>query len=414
MNTIALIIIFFISFEFLLNTFAAIMNLKNLRLVAPELVRDVFSESEYMKSQQYLRHNTIFDLLTETLRFLILLGFWFTGCFQALDDYVISFGLSDILSGLLYIGLIISGYILLGLFSSIYSVFVIEEKFGFNETKPLLFLSDFLKTIVLFLLIGLPIIFLILWFFEYMGNFAWLYCWGLVVVTSIFIQIVAPIWIMPLFNKFTNLPDGSLKDKILKYAKEVGFEFKNIQIMDGSKRSSKSNAFFTGFGKNKKIAFFDTMMKDHPEDEIISVLAHEIGHYKLKHILKATVLSIINSGIIFLMMSLVIKNQLIFDAFYIQNISIYAGFIIFGILYSPISLLISIFSNYYSRKNEINADKWSVETTGLVTELSKALKRLAKNNLVNLSPHPLYVFLNYTHPPLIHRLEIIKSYNEKL
>lgn len=409
MNSIALLILIFISLEFILNTFAAIMNLKNLHLVAPEPVRDVFTKSEYKKSQEYLRHNTIFELVTESVKFFILLLFWLTGGFQILDKYVTTFGMSDILSGLIYIGLILSAYILLGLLSSIYSVFVIEEKFGFNKTKPLLFVSDFLKTIILFLLIGMPIIFLILWFFEYMGNLAWVYCWGLVVVTSIFIQIVAPIWIMPLFNKFTNLPDGSLKNKIFEYAKEVGFEFKNIQIMDGSKRSSKSNAFFTGFGKNKKIAFFDTMMKDHPEDEIIAVLAHEIGHYKLKHIFKATLLSIINSGIIFLMMSLVIKSQIIFDAFYIENISIYAGFIIFGILYSPISLLISIFSNYYSRKNEINADKWSIETTGLVVELSEALKRLARNNLVNLSPHPLYAFLNYTHPPLIRRLEIIKK-----
>ena len=409
MNFIALIVLIFISLEFLFNTLAAIMNLKNLKLIAPESVRDVFTESEYKKSQQYLRHNTIFDLITEALKFSILLIFWFTGSFQLLDDYVKSFEMTEIYSGLIYIGLILTGYILLGLLTSIYSVFVIEEKFGFNKTTPIIFVSDFIKTIVLFVLIGLPIIFSILWFFEYMGTFAWLYCWILVALASIVIQVVAPIWIMPLFNKFTNLSDGTLKNKISKYAQEVGFEFKNIQIMDGSKRSSKANAFFTGFGKSKKIAFFDTMIEDHSEDEIIAVLAHEIGHYKLKHILKATVLSIVNSGVIFFMMSLVIKNQLIFDAFYLENISIYAGFIIFGILYSPISLIISIFSNYYSRINEINADKWSIETTGLVIELGDALKRLARNNLVNLSPHPFYVFLHYTHPPLIDRLEIIKN-----
>ncbi|MQG19287.1 MAG: M48 family metallopeptidase [SAR202 cluster bacterium] len=412
MNFIALIVLIFISLEFLFNTLAAIMNLKNLKLIAPESVRDVFTESEYKKSQQYLRHNTIFDLITEALKFSILLIFWFTGSFQLLDDYVKSFEMTEIYSGLIYIGLILTGYILLGLLTSIYSVFVIEEKFGFNKTTPIIFVSDFIKTIVLFVLIGLPIIFSILWFFEYMGNFAWLYCWILVALASIVIQVVAPIWIMPLFNKFTNLSDGTLKNKISKYAQEVGFEFKNIQIMDGSKRSSKANAFFTGFGKSKKIAFFDTMIEDHSEDEIIAVLAHEIGHYKLKHILKATVLSIVNSGVIFFMMSLVIKNQLIFDAFYLENISTYAGFIIFGILYSPISLIISIFSNYYSRINEINADKWSIETTGLVIELGDALKRLARNNLVNLSPHPFYVFLHYTHPPLIDRLEIIKNLNK--
>ena len=217
MNSIALLILIFISLEFILNTFAAIMNLKNLHLVAPEPVRDVFTKSEYKKSQEYLRHNTIFELFTESVKFFILLLFWLTGGFQVLDKYVTTFGMSDILSGLIYIGLILSAYILLGLLSSIYSVFVIEEKFGFNKTKPLLFVSDFLKTIILFLLIGMPIIFLILWFFEYMGNLAWVYCWGLVVVTSIFIQIVAPIWIMPLFNKFTNLPDGSLKNKIFEF-----------------------------------------------------------------------------------------------------------------------------------------------------------------------------------------------------
>jgi STE24 endopeptidase len=246
-------------------------------------------------------------------------------------------------------------------------------------------------------------------FFQYAGGMAWLYCWLATTVFTLFIQFIAPTWIMPLFNKFTPLEEGELRESILSYAKSVKFSLQNLFVIDGSKRSTKSNAFFTGFGKNKRIALFDTLIEKHTVAELVAVLAHEIGHYKKRHIIQGMLISIIQMGVMFLLLSIFINHEGLFQAFYMENISIYVGLIFFGMLYSPIELILSIFMQIFSRKNEYEADRYSAETTKDPNSMIDALKKLSVHNLSNLTPHPLYVFLNYSHPPVLERINAIRN-----
>jgi STE24 endopeptidase len=292
---------------------------------------------------------------------------------------------------------------------SIYSTFVIEERFGFNRTTVKTFILDMLKGLLLGLLLGVPLLAGILAFFMYAGEWAWLYAWVVTTIFTLIIQFVAPRWIMPLFNKFEPLKEGELREKIFNYAGSVDFSLQDVYVMDGSKRSSKSNAFFTGFGKNKRIALFDTLIDKHSSDELLTVLAHEIGHYKKKHIIKSMITSIIHSGIVFYLLSIFITHEGLFDAFYMVNQSVYAGLIFFGMLYSPIEMILSIFMSRVSRKHEYEADRFAVRTTEKAESFITALKKLSVHNLSNLTPHPVYVFLNYSHPPILKRIKHVRK-----
>ncbi|MFC1477545.1 M48 family metallopeptidase, partial [candidate division KSB1 bacterium] len=239
-----------------------------------------------------------------------------------------------------------------------------------------------------------------------------LYCWIVSIVFILFVQYIAPTWIMPLFNKFTPIEDGELKDKILDYARSVRFSLKGVFIMDGSKRSSKSNAFFTGFGKNKRIALFDTLIEKHTVQELVSVLAHEIGHYKKKHILKGMAISIVHMGIMFYLISIFLTHDGLFEAFYVEQ-AVYTGLIFFGMLFAPIEMVLGILMNILSRKHEYEADGFAADTTGTPFALVDALKKLSVHNLSNLTPHPFYVFLNYSHPPVLQRIRVLKEISQK-
>jgi len=292
---------------------------------------------------------------------------------------------------------------------SIYSTFVIEEKFGFNKTTPKTFVLDLIKGVALGALLGIPLLAGILAFFIYTGDWAWLYAWVAVTLFTLLMQYIAPTWIMPLFNKFTPLEEGELKSEIEKYTQKVDFSLKGLFVIDGSKRSSKSNAFFTGFGKNKRVALYDTLIENHTVPELVAVLAHEIGHYKKKHIIKGMVISITHSAILFFLLSVFLKEQALFNAFYMENMSVYAGLIFFGMLYAPIEMLLSIFMQMSSRKHEYEADAYAVETTGNKQDMVSTLKKLSRDNLSNLTPHPWYVFLNYSHPPVLERIKAIRG-----
>jgi len=262
---------------------------------------------------------------------------------------------------------------------------------------------------VLAIILGIPLISGILGFFEYAGDNAWWYCWISVTGFMFVMQLVAPTWIMPLFNKFNPIEDGELKQAIMSYAESIKFPLENVYIMDGSKRSRKANAFFTGFGKHRRIVLFDTLVSQHTVQELVAVLAHEMAHYKKKHIPKMLGLSVIQAGVIFFLISFFISYQGLFDAFYMPHQSVYAGLIFFGMLYAPVDLVVGIFMQYYSRKNEYEADRFAVETTGESTSLADSLKKLSVSNLSNLTPHPFYVVLNYSHPPLLSRLKAIDA-----
>ena len=385
------------------------LNLKFLKSDLPHEFMDVYDPVKYSKSQDYTRTNIKFGIITSSINLIFLLFFWFSGGFNYLDQIVRTFNMNRIWTGLLYIGILLLLKSILSLPFNTYHTFVIEEKFGFNKTTVKTFLFDILKVFFLSILLGVPILAGLLFFFDYAGKYAWLYCWIVTTLFLLFIQYIAPTWIMPLFNKFTPMEDGELKSSILSYIRKIKFPIRGIYVVDGSKRSSKSNAFFTGFGKNKRIGLFDTLIEKHTVPELVTILAHEIGHYKHKHILKTMIISILHTGIVFYLLSIFLDHKGLFDAFYMEKVSIYAGLLFFSMLYSPIEIILSIFLQIFSRKNEYEADKFSVETTKDHISFIDALKKLSVHNLSNLTPHPLYVFLNYSHPPILKRIETIKE-----
>ncbi|MCD6150144.1 MAG: M48 family metallopeptidase, partial [Deltaproteobacteria bacterium] len=275
------------------------------------------------------------------------------------------------------------------------------------------FITDRLKGIILAVLIGGPLLAVILLFLEKTGQLAWLYCWFISTALTLAIQFIAPTWIMPLFNKFTPLAEGPLKEAILNYARSVKFPLENVFVIDGSRRSSKANAFFTGFGKHRRIALFDTLIEQQSTSELVAILAHEIGHYCKKHILKNLLVAIVHMGFMFYLLNLFIGKPPLFAAFYLDQPSIYAGLVLFGMLYSPVEFLLAIILQYISRKYEYEADAFAGQTTGNPESLVSALKKLAANNLSNLSPHPLYVLLHYSHPPLEQRIKALKNSRQK-
>ncbi len=408
MNIFFVIILAAVVIEYLLGVISNLLNLSALKPEAPEGLEDVYEPDKYAKSQEYSKVNTGFDLITGTFKLAVLLTFWLFGGFNWLDQMVREWELHVILNGVLYIGLLGLAYQAINLPFSVYRTFVIEAQFGFNNTTWGTFVLDRVKALALMIVLGAPLLAAVLVFFEYTGDLAWLYAWVVVTIVTLAIQSVAPTWIMPLFNKFTPLDPGELRDSILEYAASVNFTVDNIMVMDGSKRSSKSNAFFTGFGKNKRIAFFDTLVDNHTVPELVAVLAHEIGHYKKKHIIQSMAVSVAHTAIIFFLLSIFLQSEGLFDAFMMDEMSVYAGLLFFALLYTPVEILLAMALQYISRRHEYEADRWSVETYGRPGALSSSLKKLSQDNLSNLAPHPFYVFLHYTHPPLKERVRAIE------
>ncbi len=396
---------------YLLDMAADILNLSRLDQGLPPEFQGVYDHEKYLKSQQYLKATTGFGIISGSVDLVLVLGFWFLGGFRFLDTVVRGLGCNSILSGLIFIGILILLKLIISIPFSFYSTFVIEDKFGFNKTTKPLFFLDILRSTALTVIIGAPILSLILWFLESFGAFAWLYCWAAATLFILAVQYIVPTWIMPLFNKFTPLEQGPLKQAIHDYANSISFSLTNIFVMDGSKRSTKSNAFFTGFGKNKRIVLYDTLIRQHTVEELVAVLAHEMGHFKKKHIVRQMALGILQMGVIFFLLSIFISHPPLFKAFYVQDPSVYAGLIFFAMLFSPIDMVISLLTQIFSRKFEYEADRFAAETTSSGAPLADALKKLSAHNLSNLTPHPFYVFLNYSHPPVLSRIAALKPYS---
>jgi STE24 endopeptidase len=410
MNIYLGIILIAILLPFLLDLISGILNIKALQLDPPAALKDIYAPEKYRKSQEYTRESTHFNFVASTFGLVLLLVFWFAHGFGWLDLIVRNWGFNDVVNGLLYTGILVLAYGIIMLPFSIYGTFVIEQNYGFNKTTPQTFIADLIKEVILSVLLGAPLLAAIFALFEIAGPLAWIYCWAVMTVYLLVVEFIAPTWIMPLFNKFTPLEDGELRTAIFNYAKSVDFPINNVFVIDGSRRSSKSNAFFTGFGRNKRIALFDTLIAQHTVPELVSVLAHEIGHYKKKHIIQGLVISILHFGLLLFLLSLFIKNPGFTGALYFTQPSVYAGLIIFGLLYTPIEYILAILLNMLSRKNEADADRFAVLTTSEPPALGEALKKLAANNLSNLTPHPFYSFLYYSHPPLLERTEAIEEY----
>tara|TARA_Y100001970_G_scaffold59721_1_gene76079 strand:+ start:26047 stop:27285 length:1239 start_codon:yes stop_codon:yes gene_type:complete len=412
MNIYLIAIPFILVFEYILSFIVRTLNIKALDPILPSEFEDTFDKDKYLKSQDYTRSNSKFAYITSTFSLILSLIFIFGGVYNTIDQYVISFGYSNIITGLLFFGLLTILTDLLSLPFSLYSTFVIEERFGFNKTTLNTFFMDKLKGYFLMVLLGAPILYLLLYFFNEFTDYAWIYAWLLLTLFSLVMQPIFNIFIAPMFNKFTPLPEGKLLDKIQDYLKKVDFPVKKLEIMDGSRRSSHSNAYFSGMGKNKRIALFDTLVEQMDDDEIVAVIAHEVGHYKLKHVHIGIILSSIQSAIMFYILSWFIMNPDLFEVFGMENLSIYASLLFFTILYTPISMIMGFVFSFISRKNEFAADEYSAKTYNMPDKLITSLKKMSKENLSNLTPHWLNVMLNYSHPPVLERIKALSGYRK--
>jgi len=409
MSIYFIIIIGMLLFQYILEILVNILNLRALKPSLPNEFKDTFDEDKYIKSQEYTKTNTKFSFITSTFSLIVNLTFIFGGIYNYIDILVRNYGYDANLTGLLFFGFLFIINDILNIPFSLYKTFIIEEKFGFNKTTITTYLSDKLKGYFLAILIGGPVLYLILYFFSTYTSYGWLYVWMFLVSFSILMQPIFTTFIAPMFNKFTPLEDGPLLSRIKNYLKEVNFPVAKLEVIDGSKRSSHSNAYFSGIGKYKRIALFDTLLEQMNDDEILSIIAHEVGHYKLKHIYTGILLSALQSGIMLYILSIFINNSSLFEVFQMENLSVYASLVFFSMLYSPISMIIGIFFTMVSRKNEFSADAYSVKTAKLPDSLISGLKKLSKENLSNLTPHWLNVFLNYTHPPVLDRIVAIRD-----
>ena len=330
--------------------------------------------------------------------------------FGILDQYVRLQTENYILQGLLFIGIIYFFQDIISLPFSLYNTFVIEQKFGFNKIKPGLYFIDKIKGYGIFIVLGSTVITPLLYFFHVYSEIGWLIAWSVLTVFMIAIQPLFVHVIAPMFNKFTPLEEGDLRKEIEKYTSKVDFSLSRIDIMDGSKRSAHSNAYFTGFGKSRRIAIFDTLVEKHSTKEIVSVVAHEVGHYKLKHILQGTIIGIIETGIMLFAFNLIMNDISLFNVFGVNQLSVHAGIVFFSMFYAPVSMITSIVTTAISRKNEFEADKFSLDTTSDGQALISMLIGLSANNLSHLTPHPMKVFLSYSHPPVIDRIKAVNQY----
>lgn len=392
-----------------INWTARLLNLRALQPEVPAEFAGVYDATAYRRSQKYTRITTRFHFVTGAFDLAVLLAFWLAGGFGWLDGLIRGWQLHPIWTGIVFFVILVAAKGVLGLPFNIYAQFVIEERFGFNRTSAATFVLDLLKGIMVGAVIGLPLMAGFLALFTYSGWFAWIYAWAAVVAFSFLMQIIAPAVIMPLFNKFTPLGDGELREAILAYAKRVDFPLTGVFSIDASRRSSKGNAFFTGFGKRKRIALFDTLIERSPVDELVAVLAHEVGHYKKRHVLIGTMASALETGLFLGLFSVFLQQQGLFTAFGVDTAGIWTGVIFVSVLLQPMELLLSIGGAALSRRHERQADRFALATTGRGDLLASGLKRLSKDNLSNLTPHPFYVFVEYSHPPTLERVKALEA-----
>lgn len=407
-TTLFYILIAILIISFIIDKVLGSLNAKHFNDAIPTKLADVYDENEYKKSQVYKKTNEKFSNITSLFSIMLTLLFFFIEGFKYVDDFARNYTENPILVALIFFGIIMIGSDIITTPFAYYKTFVIEEKFGFNKSTKKIFWLDKVKGWFMSVILGGGILSLIIWFYQLTGTNFWVYAWVLVAVFSLFMNMFYAKLIVPLFNKQTPLEEGELKTAIEKYAKKVGFTLNNIFVIDGSKRSTKANAYFSGFGSQKRITLFDTLINDLETDEIVAVLAHEVGHYKRKHIIFNLTSSTLLTGLTLFILSLFINSTILSEALGVSIPSFHIGLIAFGILYSPISEITGLFMNYISRKFEYQADNFAKETFA-AKPLITSLKKLSKNSLSNLTPHPAYVFIHYSHPTLLERIQNLEK-----
>ena len=401
------IIISLLVADFIFERFLEFLNSTQWSDQLPEELKDIYDEQEYQKQQAYEKVNFRFSMLSSSFSFVLMFLMVIFAGFALVNNWALSVSVNPILTALVFFGILMLASDLLTTPFSIYDTFVIEEKFGFNKTTPKTFALDKLKGYLLGAIIGGGLLALIIYIYQLTTTNFWIYTWLVITGFSVFMVLFYSNLIVPLFNKQTPLPDGELKTAIEGFSDKVGFKLDNIYVIDGSKRSTKANAYFTGFGAKKRIVLYDTLINDMTTNELVAVLAHEIGHYKKHHVIWSLLLGTLQTGIVLFIFSLFVGSPELSAALGVETPSFHIGLIAFGILYSPISMITGLAMNIFSRKNEYEADAFAAKYFDS-NELASALKKLSVKNLINLLPHPAYVFFHYSHPTLLQRLQALK------
>ncbi|MDP2087773.1 MAG: M48 family metallopeptidase [Flavobacteriaceae bacterium] len=390
--------------NFIFDKWLDYLNFQHFTDEIPNELEDVYDEEQYLKSQNYKKVTYHFSLLISLISFLVILGFLFFDGFAFVDNFTRKFTTNETLVSLLFFGILSIGSIILTTPISYYKTFVIEEKFGFNKTTKKLFFIDKIKGIILSTIIGGLILFIIILFYNYFGHHFWIYALALITLFSVLMNMFYSTLIVPLFNKQTPLEDGELKEALKAFVQKAGFKLDQLFVIDGSKRSTKANAYFSGFGPKKRVVLYDTLINDLETEEIVAVLAHEVGHYKRKHIIYNFFIGTILTAITLYLLSIFINSELLAQALGVAIPNFHIGMVAFGLLYTPISEITGLLNNIISRKFEYQADNYA-NNFGLGKSLISGLKKLSKNNLSNLTPHSWYVFIHYSHPTLLQRFK---------
>ncbi len=397
------IIVVIIFSDFVIERILEYLNIKHMSSILPEKLKGIYDEEKYDKFQRYKKAKDRIGLLSSSLSFVLILGMLLFGGFAWLDTFVRQYFENSIWIALVFFGVLMFASDIIGLPIEWYSVFTIEEKFGFNKMTVKTFVLDKIKGWIVAIIIGGGLLAGLIWIYGYFEDSFWYYAWiGLSVFSLLMVMFYSNI-IVPLFNKQTPLEEGTLRNKIQEFSNKVGFKLNNIYVIDGSKRSTKANAYFTGLGRKKRVVLFDTLINDLEEEEIVAVLAHEVGHYKKKHTTWGFISSVINTGIILYLFSVIVKNPEIYGALGVQTPGIHIALIVFAILLSPLNLVVGILLNIWSRHNEYEADNFAKENYD-GEKLISALKKISVNALSNLTPHPVYEFVYYSHPSLLRRI----------
>lgn len=407
-QTIFYIILAIVIVDFVVEQWLDYLNSRHFSLHLPDELKGIYNETEYRKSQAYQKVNHRFGMLTSSFSFLLILLMLLFNGFALVDAWAVSVSNHYILNALIFFALLgLASDLLTTPFES-YHTFVIEEKFGFNKTTVKTFVSDKLKGWLLGAILGGGLLALIIWIWHFTGSWFWIIAWGVITVITVLMSMFYSSIIVPLFNKQKALEEGPLKEAIEDFASRAGFVLNNIYVIDGSKRSTRANAYFTGLGKRKRIVLYDTLINDLSTDELVAVLAHEIGHYKHRHIISGLLAGVLQTGLMLYILSLLIDSQALSQALGADEAKFHLGIIAFGLLYAPLAFVTGLLMNVLSRRNEYQADAYAAGF-GLAGDLASALKKLSVKNLSNLMPHPWYVFFNYSHPTLLQRLEKLKN-----
>ncbi|WP_346860230.1 M48 family metallopeptidase [uncultured Draconibacterium sp.] len=405
------IIIGILVLDFLFEKYLDYLNTTRWSTVIPDEVKGIYDEEKYKKQQAYQKENHRFGILTSSFSVLVTLAMFALYGFALVDGWAWSITGNAILAALIFFGILLFASDVINTPFAVYDTFKIEEKYGFNKTTPKLFILDKIKGWLIGALIGGGLLALIIFIYQKTGNMFWLYAWIVVSVFSVFMAMFYSNLIVPLFNKQTPLEEGELRDAISEFAKKVGFKLDTIFVIDGSKRSTKANAYFTGLGAKKRIVLYDTLINDLNTSELVAVLAHEIGHNKKKHVVQSLLIGLVQTGVVLFIFGLLINNPDLSKALGVDSPNFHIGLVAFGVLYSPVSFFLGIFMNILSRKNEYQADRFAAENYQ-PEALASALKKLSVNNLSNLTPHPTYVFFHYSHPTLLQRLAYLKQFEK--